>query len=88
MGSAVKVGGATVVVVGAGYPGKRHIYERMAELGARLVMVDEADHWSEQLVIEGVASQWIGCRSRATPTWMLRWSSTRCPQRRSGPMAS
>jgi hypothetical protein len=35
MGSAVTVGGATVVVVGAGYPGKRHIYERLAQLGAR-----------------------------------------------------
>jgi biotin carboxylase len=62
MGSAVTVGGATVVVVGAGYPGKRRIYERMAELGARLVIVDEAAHWSEQLVLEGVASQWIGVR--------------------------
>ena len=59
MGSAVTVGGATVVVVGAGYPGKRHIYEHLAELGARLVMVDEADHWSEQLVTDGVASHWI-----------------------------
>jgi carnosine synthase len=59
MGSAVIVGGATVVVVGAGYPGKRHIYEHLAELGARLVMVDEADHWSERLIIDGVASHWI-----------------------------
>ena len=59
MGSAVTVGGATVVVVGAGYPGKRHIYEHLAELGARLVMVDEADHWSERLIIDGVASHWI-----------------------------
>src|SRR4029450_3311852 len=59
MGSAVTVGGATVVVVGAGYPGKRHIYEHLAELGARRVMVDEPDHWSEQLVTDGVASHWI-----------------------------
>jgi biotin carboxylase len=55
----VTVGGATVAVVGAGYPGKRRIYERMAELGARLVIVEEAGHWSEGLVDEGVASQWI-----------------------------
>lgn len=59
MGSSVTVGGATVVVVGAGYPGKRGMYERMAELGACVVIVDEAGHWSEQLVDEGVASQWI-----------------------------
>src|SRR5690242_13179558 len=59
MGSAVTIGGATVVVIGAGYPGKRHIYERLAELGARLVIVDEPDHWSEQLVTDGVASHWI-----------------------------
>jgi biotin carboxylase len=59
MGSAVTVGGATVVVAGAGYQGKRHIYEHLAELGARLVILDEADHWSEQLVTDGVASHWI-----------------------------
>ena len=59
MGAGVTVGEATVVVVGAGYPGKRRIYEHMAELGARLVIVDEAGHWSEQLVAEGVASHWI-----------------------------
>jgi biotin carboxylase len=59
MGSAVTVDGATVVIVGAGYPGKRHIYEHLAELGARLVMVDEAHHWSERLIIDGVASHWI-----------------------------
>ena len=59
MGSVVTVGGATVVVVGAAYAGKRHIYEHMAELGARLVVVDEAGHWSEQLVSDGVASRWI-----------------------------
>jgi biotin carboxylase len=59
MGSAVTIGGATVVVVGAGYPGKRHMYERLAELGPRLVIIDEAGHWSEQLVIDGVAAHWI-----------------------------
>ena len=56
------VGGATVVVVGAGYSGKRRIYERMAQLGARVVIVDELGHWSEQLAVDGVASRWIGVR--------------------------
>jgi carnosine synthase len=42
----VTVDGATVVVVGAGYPGKRRIYERLAEFDARVVVVDEAGHWS------------------------------------------
>jgi carnosine synthase len=51
--------GATVVVVSAGYPGKRRIYERMAQLGARLVIVDERGHWSERLVDEGVAARWL-----------------------------
>lgn len=59
MGSGVTVAGATVVVVGAGYPGKRRIYERIAELGARIVILDEGGHWSEQLVAEGVASHGI-----------------------------
>jgi ATP-grasp domain/Transmembrane secretion effector/Cyclic nucleotide-binding domain/ATP-grasp N-terminal domain len=53
------IDGATVVVVSAGYPGKRRIYERMAQLGARLVIVDERGHWSERLVDEGVAARWL-----------------------------
>jgi biotin carboxylase/MFS family permease len=53
------IDGATVVVVGAGYPGKRRIYERMAQLGARLVIVDERGHWSERLMAEGVAARWL-----------------------------
>jgi biotin carboxylase/predicted MFS family arabinose efflux permease len=53
------VDGATVVVLSAGYPGKRRIYERMARLGARLVIVDEPGHWSQRLVDEGVAARWL-----------------------------
>ncbi len=57
--SPVEVLGATVVVVGAGYPSKRRIYERMAQLGASVVIVEEPAHWSERLVEEGVVAQWI-----------------------------
>ena len=53
------VDGATVVVVGAGYTGKRLVYRRLTELGARPVIVDEPGHWSESLVDEGLASAWI-----------------------------
>jgi biotin carboxylase len=59
VGGSVSVGGATVVVIGAGYPGKRRAYVRMAELGATLVVVDEPGHWSESLVAEGVAAAWL-----------------------------
>lgn len=55
----MNVVGATVVVVGAGYEGKRRAHARMAELGARLVIVDEPGHWSESLVAEGIAQTWI-----------------------------
>jgi biotin carboxylase len=55
----VTVGGATVVVVGAGYLGKRRIYERIAELGARIAVVDETGHWSQRLVADGLAAHWI-----------------------------
>ena len=55
----MSVEGATAVVVGAGYPGKRRIYERMAALDARLVIVDEPGHWSSALVDDGVASAWL-----------------------------
>ena len=50
---------STVLVVGAGYLGKRRADERMAELGARLVVVDEPGHWSESLVADGIAQAWL-----------------------------
>jgi biotin carboxylase len=43
------VAGCTVAVVCPGYEGKRPAYERMAELGVRLVLLDEPGHWSESL---------------------------------------
>ena len=53
------VEGATVAVVGAGYIGKRRIYERIAELGARVAVVDETGHWSQRLVADGLAAHWV-----------------------------
>jgi hypothetical protein len=38
------IGGATVVVIGAGYEGKRRCCERLGELSARLMIVDESGH--------------------------------------------
>jgi carnosine synthase len=55
----VSVGGAVVVVVGAGYEGKRRIHARLAALDARLVIVDEPGHWSQALVDEGIAAAWL-----------------------------
>ena len=49
-----------MLVIGAGYEGKRRAHVRMAELGARLVIVDEPGHWSESLVSDGVAAAWLG----------------------------
>ena len=56
VGGSVMIRDATVLVIGAGYPGKRRAYERMAELGAQVVVVDEPGHWSEALVTDGVAA--------------------------------
>jgi carnosine synthase len=58
-GTATEVAGATVAVVRAGYKGKRAAYARMAELGPRIVVLDEPGHWSESLVADGVASTWL-----------------------------
>jgi biotin carboxylase len=55
----VTVEGSTVVVVGAGYLGKRRLYERIAELGARITVVDETGHWSQRLVADGLAAHWV-----------------------------
>jgi biotin carboxylase len=55
----MSVDGAIVAVVGAGYEGKRRAYTRMAEHGARVVLVDEPGHWSESLVSEGIVHAWL-----------------------------
>ena len=62
-----EVKGATVLVVNAGYPGKRPIYERVARLGARVVIVDEPGSWSEQLVGEGTAARWLAAPVTGDP---------------------
>ena len=51
--------GRTLLVVSGGYEGKRRAYERLAELGARLVMVDELGHWSHDLLADGVLTKWL-----------------------------
>jgi len=55
----VTVDGATVAVIGAGYEGKRRYYERLAALGAHLVIVDEPGHWSESLAAEVAGTKWV-----------------------------
>lgn len=52
--------GASVVVIGAGYPGKRQIHDRVKALGVHLVIVDEPGHWSMSLVDDGIADAWVG----------------------------
>ena len=60
-------GGPTVVVVGAGYEGKRHYYERLAALGARLVIVDEPGHWSQALAAEIAGTTWVAATISGDP---------------------
>eukprot|EP00971_Amphidinium_carterae_P113365 2245994-Amphidinium_carterae.1 len=51
--------GATVVFISAGYPGKRFIFERAAELGMKSVIIDHPDSWSKGLVDEGIAAKFV-----------------------------
>jgi len=53
------VRGATVVFVSAGYPGKRFIFERLAELGVKSVIIDHPDSWSKNLVTEGIVAKFL-----------------------------
>jgi biotin carboxylase len=55
----MSIDGMTLLVVGGGYPGKRTIYERIAQLGVRIVIVDEPGHWSQELVADGIAAGWL-----------------------------
>ncbi len=65
--ASLEVEGATVVVVGAGYLGKRPMYERLSELGARVVIVDEPGHWSQQLANDGIVGRWIAAPATGDP---------------------
>ena len=67
MGRYVTTGEPTVVVVGAGYEGKRRCYERLAAIGARMVIVDEPGHWSESLVDEFAGTKWIAAPITGDP---------------------
>jgi biotin carboxylase/MFS family permease len=58
---------ATVVVVSAGHPRKRRLYERLHAIGVRLVIVDEPGHWSQALVEDGIADRWLGAPITGNP---------------------
>lgn len=51
---------AVVVFITAGYSGKRFIFERCKELGVKAVIIDGPDSWSQQLVADGLAVDFIG----------------------------
>eukprot|EP00928_Gymnodinium_smaydae_P011752 TRINITY_DN14306_c1_g1_i2.p1 TRINITY_DN14306_c1_g1~~TRINITY_DN14306_c1_g1_i2.p1 ORF type:complete len:608 (+),score=93.10 TRINITY_DN14306_c1_g1_i2:64-1887(+) len=53
------VRGATVVFVSAGYPGKRFVFERAAELGIKSVIIDHPDSWSRGLVEAGLVAKFM-----------------------------
>jgi carnosine synthase len=55
----MSIEGKTLAIIGAGYLGKRRSYVRLAELGARLVVIDEQGHWSSSMVDDGIAVAWL-----------------------------
>jgi len=63
----VTAGGATVLVVGAGSPGKRRVYERLVRLGARLVIADEPGHWSTSLAQDAIADRCLAAPVTGDP---------------------
>lgn len=60
-------GEPVVVVVGAGYEGKRRCYDRLAAIGARLVIVDEPGHWSQSLTGEIAGTTWLAAPVTGDP---------------------
>ena len=67
MGGDVTIDGPTVVVVSAGYEGKRRCYDRIPGLGAHLVIVDEPGHWSESLVTDIPGTTWVATSVSGDP---------------------
>ncbi|CAL5224156.1 g6793 [Coccomyxa viridis] len=52
--------GCVVVIVVAGYSGKRFVYERAHELGIRLVIIDGPDSWAKELVDDKIVEKFYG----------------------------
>ncbi len=44
--------GKRIVIVGAGYEGKRFIFERARELGVKIILIDKPTTWAKDLVSE------------------------------------
>jgi len=44
--------GKRIVIVGAGYEGKRFIFERAKELGVQIILIDKPTTWAKDLVAE------------------------------------
>ncbi|KAF4662475.1 Carnosine synthase 1 [Perkinsus olseni] len=51
--------GATIAVFCAGYKGKKFIYQRAAELGVKVVVIDGPDSWAEEMVAEEIIAKFI-----------------------------
>ena len=79
---------ATVIVVGGGYEGKRRYYQRLARLGARLVIGDEPGHWSESLADQNRRDAMARNAPAVTPMSMPVRSLTPWNVRAFTPMAS
>ncbi|EER20663.1 conserved hypothetical protein [Perkinsus marinus ATCC 50983] len=51
--------GSTVAMFCAGYKGKKFIYQRAAELGVKVVVIDGEDSWAEEMVAEQIIAKFI-----------------------------
>jgi carnosine synthase len=51
--------GSTVVLISAGMPEKRFIYDRAAEMGIKSVVLDHHDSWAKSLVQDGVIAKFL-----------------------------
>ncbi|EER18773.1 Phosphoribosylamine--glycine ligase, putative [Perkinsus marinus ATCC 50983] len=51
--------GATVAMFCAGYKGKKFIYHRAAELGVKVVVIDDEDSWAQEMVDEQIIAKFI-----------------------------
>ncbi|GJQ10043.1 hypothetical protein GpartN1_g1834.t1 [Galdieria partita] len=51
--------GANVLIVQAGYSGKRFIYERLKELGVQIIIMDGPDSWARSLLDQGLIRDYL-----------------------------
>lgn len=69
--------GKRIILVGAGYPGKRFFFEKAKELGIRITLVDKPESWAKDLVEEFIPVDTTAAETAVAAARKKIWRSAR-----------